>query len=163
MTRIGLFAGSFDPPSLGHLDIIKKASHLFDRLILGVSHKLEKQGKAFFSSQEKIHLLQLATHSLANVDIAEFEGLAVRFAQEKKATHLIRGLRALSNHDAEFQMALANRCLSNIETVFLLGDERYAHISSTLIREVAYAGGPLKEFVSPEIEELIRKKLDRLE
>lgn len=161
MTRIGLFAGSFDPPSLGHVDIIKKASYLFDHLIIGVTCKLEKQGKTLFSIDEKIVLLKKITVSLSNIEIAPFQGLAVTFAQEKNATHLVRSLRAFSSPVEELQMALANRRLGKIETVFLLGDERFAHISSTLIREIACAKGPLYDFVPIEIESLIRDKMDR--
>lgn len=154
--KTALFAGSFDPPSLGHLDIIQKASSLCDHLIVAIAHKPDK--KTLFSVEERETMLRQITSSFPNVEISHFHGLVVDFAKEKKANFLIRGLRAFSDFEYELQMALANRCLSGIETLFLMADEKYTHISSTLIREIAYFGGPLKDFVPKEIESFIQKK-----
>ena len=152
MKKIALFAGTFDPPSLGHFDIIKRATALCDHLVIGVSLKLEKKGRELFSSEEKIEMLKEMTHGLENVSIKGFKGLVVEFAKELKATYLIRGLRAYSDLAGEFQMALANRQLGDgLETVFILGGEEFSHISSTLIREIGAVGGPLDRFVTPSI------------
>lgn len=154
MSRIGLFPGTFDPPSRGHLDIIQRAKLVCDHLIVAIAVKPDK--KSLFSIEERIEMLKkIAPH----VEIVSFHGLIVDFAREKKATFLIRGLRAFSDFEYEFQMALANRRLSGIETLFLMADERHTQISSSLIREIAHFRGPLHDFVPPEIEPLIRKKI----
>jgi pantetheine-phosphate adenylyltransferase len=149
--KTGLFPGTFDPPSLGHLDLIQRASRLCDRLIVAVAQHPKKQ--PLFSTQERIHMLQLITK---NVEITQFHGLAVDFAQQQNTAFLIRGLRSLADFEYEFQMAEANRRLSGIETIFLMGQP---HISSSLIREIGSYGGSLKDFVPAEIESLIRQKL----
>ena len=158
---IALFAGSFDPPSYGHLDIIEKASHIFDRLIVGVAINLKKHSKSMFSAQEKVELLKKITQHLRNVEIETVSNLTTEFGKAKRASVLVRGIRAYSDVNEEFQMALANRRLGELETVFLLGDEKYSHISSTIIREIAYAGGSLEAFIPPEIEPIIRNKISR--
>ncbi len=157
--KIALFAGSFDPPSLGHLDIIQQASRLFDRVIVAVAYNHNKIGRNLFTSEERLQLLRLITRNLTNLEIASFSGLIVDFAHEKKATCLIRGIRTTSHLEHEFQMALANRKMGSLETLFLLGDDQHTHISSTLIREIAHANGPLKQFVPAEIELAIREKI----
>ena len=156
MARIGIFPGTFDPPSKGHLDIIQRASLICDKLLIAIAVKPDK--KALFSPDEKKEMLRLITPSLPNVQIEIFQGLVVDFARIHKAQFLIRGLRAFSDFEYEFQMALANRRLSGIETLFLMADERHTQISSSLIREIAYFKGPLRDFVPSEIEPLIRKK-----
>ncbi len=156
-----LFAGSFDPPSYGHLDIIEKAAKLFDHLIISVAVNFKKKSKALFTPEEKVELLKKMTKRFPNVEIVTFSHLTVDFAKAKKATVLVRGIRAYSDMNAEFQMALANRRLASIETVFLLGDEKYSHISSTIIREIAHAHGSLEAFLPPEIESLVRAKIQQ--
>ncbi len=153
MKRIAIFPGTFDPPSKGHLDIIQRSLPLCDHLIVAIAHKPEK--KHLFSLDERTHMMKMIA---PNVEIVSFHGLIVDLAQQRQATFLIRGLRAFSDFEYEFQMALANRRLSGIETLFLAADTKHMQISSTLIREIAYFGGPLHEFVPPEIEPLIRKK-----
>jgi len=157
---IALFAGSFDPPSYGHLDIIEKAARLFDHLLVGVAVNLQK--KSMFTTEEKVELLKKITHRLSNVEIVSFSNLTTDFAKAKNVRVLIRGIRAYSEINTEFQMALANRKLSSIETVFLLGDEKYSHISSTIIREIAHAKGSLKAFVPSEIESIVRDHLNKV-
>lgn len=160
MTRIGLFPGTFDPPTRGHLDIIQRASLVCDRLIVAIGHKPDKKSNSIFSVEEKMEMLRLITRSIPHIEITNFHGLIAEYAREKKASFLIRGLRAFSDFENEFQMALANRRLSGIETLFLMADERHTQISSSLIREIAHFKGPLRDFVPSEIEPLIRKKFE---
>lgn len=153
MSRIGLFPGTFDPPTQGHLDIIERAKLICDHLIIAIALKPDK--KSLFSVDERMEMLKKIA---PKVEITSFKGLIVDFAREKGVHFLVRGLRALSDFEYELQMALANRRLSGIETIFLMADERHIQVSSSLIREIAHFGGPLKEFVPQEIEELIRRK-----
>ena len=159
MARIGIFPGSFDPPSRGHLDIIERTALFCDKLIIAIAVKPDKKSQSLFSVEEKEEMLRLITKKVPHIEIANFHGLVVDFAREKKAHFLVRGLRAFSDFEYEFQMALANRRLSGIETLFLMADERLSQISSSLIREIAYFKGPLHDFVPVEIEPLIRKKM----
>jgi len=154
MNRIGIFAGTFDPPTLGHLDIIHKSMHLCDHLIVAIADKPVKN--PLFSVEERMEMLKKIA---PKVEIASFHGLIVDFAKERKASFLIRGLRGFVDYEYECQMTHANRKLSGIETLFLMADERHTQISSTLIREIAHFQGPLTDFVPLEIESLIRRKM----
>jgi pantetheine-phosphate adenylyltransferase len=153
MHRIAIFPGTFDPPTLGHLDIIQKAGPICDHLIIAIAVKPDK--KQLFSVEERIEMLKRIA---PKAEIISFHGLVVDLAKEKKALFLIRGLRTFSDFEYEFQMAQANRKLSGIETLFLMADDRHTQISSSLIREIAHFNGPLKGFVPEEIESLIRRK-----
>jgi pantetheine-phosphate adenylyltransferase len=153
MSRIGIFPGTFDPPSLGHLDIIQRAKPLCDHLIIAIAHKPDK--KPLFSLEERAAMLKkIAPHA----EVIPFHGLIAHFAQQKKASFLLRGLRFASDFEYELQMAQANHRLSGIETLFLMASEKHTQISSSLIREIAHFGGPLHDFVPPEIETMISKK-----
>ena len=156
-----LFAGSFDPPSLGHLDIIVRAAKLFPRLIVGVAQRQEKLNKGLLPFEARVSLLKELTKDLANVEVMAYEGLTIEFAAANQVKHLVRGLRLTTSFQEEFQMALANRVLSTLETVFILGDENLSHISSTLIREIASKNASLEEFVSPAVEALINRMSGR--
>lgn len=153
MSRIGIFSGTFDPPTLGHLDIIQKAEQICDHLIVAIAVKPDK--KALFSIEEKKQMLKKIA---PNVEIVSFHGLIADLAKEKKASFLIRGLRAFSDFEYELQMAQANRRIGKIETLFLIANDQHSQISSSLIREIAYFKGPIHDFVPKEIEPLIRKK-----
>ncbi|MBX7067105.1 MAG: pantetheine-phosphate adenylyltransferase [Parachlamydiales bacterium] len=153
MDRIAVFPGTFDPPTFGHLDVIRKAKKICDHLIVAVAVKPEKN--SLFSVEEKMLMMKKIA---PDVQVEAYRGLIVDFAKEKKAHFLIRGLRAGSDFDSEFQMAQANKRIGGIETVFLVADDRHSQISSTLIREIAYFHGPLHDFVPTEIESIIRKK-----
>ncbi len=159
--RKGLFPGSFDPPSQGHLDIIKRASHICDKLYVAIAKNPAKH-TSLFSVEEKKEMLQDLTKQMRNIEIVSFSGLIVEFAKKIEADFLIRGLRAFSDFEYEFRIALANRKLSGIETVFLMADERLTHLNSTLIREIAALGGSLKDFVPPGIEKKIKEKMKNL-
>ncbi len=152
MKRIGLFPGSFDPPSVGHLDIISRAAKLVDHLIVGVAVRDEKVGKCFLTNDQKVSFLRLMVQDISNVEVVSYEGLTVDFAAKNQVSYLIRGLRLTSPTHDEFAIALANRALSGLETIFILGDEQFSHVSSTIIRELFRSGGSLEGFVTPEIE-----------
>ena len=154
----GLLSGTFDPPSLGHLDIIQRAAKLCDHLIIGIGTNLRKGETAVFTLEEKIAMLRTITPSLPQIEMAPMPGLAVDFAKKHHAHVLIRGLRAFSDFEYEFKMALANRALTGIETVFLMADERLAHISSSLIRELGHYGQNLEAFVPKAITAAVSKK-----
>lgn len=157
---IALFPGTFDPPSQGHLDLIERGARLFEGLIVGIGIKPSKKEQALFTVEERVELLKRLTGHLPTVEVASFRGLSVDFAKEKGAHILLRGLRTPSDFEVEFQMALANRRLGDLETLFLRADEKHTHISSSLIREIALLGGPLKGFVPAELEPLIHKKIN---
>jgi pantetheine-phosphate adenylyltransferase len=154
-SRHGVYVGSFDPLTLGHQDIIQRGARLFDRLTVGIGINPEK--RPLFAPAERLQMAQMVLQPLANVEVKCFHGLAVEFLQECGARVMLRGVRTLSDIEAEFTMALANRALDpNIETVFLNASERYTHISSSLIKQVAELGqhsaaSKLREFVPPEI------------
>ncbi len=148
---VAVYTGVFDPVHLGHLDVIRRGSKIFDRLVVGVGINPEKA--PFFSSEERVDLLRRVTSSLANVEVLPFSGLAVRFVRELGARIMLRGLRTTSDMEYEFTMSLTNLALaSEIETVFLMAKETYSHINSTLLRQIAILGGELDKFVPPEIK-----------
>jgi pantetheine-phosphate adenylyltransferase len=148
---VAVYTGVFDPVHLGHLDVIRRGSKIFDRLIVGVGINPEKE--PFFSSEERVELVQRVSSSLTNVEVLPFSGLAVRFVREVGARIMLRGLRTTSDMEYEFTMSLTNLALaSEIETVFLMAKETYSHISSTLLRQIAILGGELEKFVPAEIK-----------
>lgn len=143
-TRNAVYVGSFDPPTLGHLDIIQRGSRLFDRLTVGIGINPDK--KPLFSPDERIALVGEMVADLPNVDIRCFEGLSVTFAREIDAAVLLRGVRTVSDIELEFTMALTNHSLApDLETVFLMASEKYSHISSTLIKQIARMGQDLAD------------------
>jgi pantetheine-phosphate adenylyltransferase len=144
-----LIAGTFDPPSLGHLDIIQRASRLCDHLIIGIAVNPAKQ--AAFTVEERMEMLLSAASSLSNIKIVAFTGLVVDFAREHQIACLIRGLRSFADLDRELQLAAMNKQLSGIETFLLPGNPLYAPISSSLIRELAFNQAPLDQLVPHEI------------
>jgi pantetheine-phosphate adenylyltransferase len=162
--RHAVYTGSFDPVSLGHLDIIARGARMFERLTVGVGINPEKQ--PLFAPQERLELLRQVARPFPNVVVACFEGLAVSFVRRCSAAVMLRGLRTLTDIEAEFSMTLANRALAHdIETVFLMASEKYSHISSSLIKQVALLGTdstnePLEAFVPPEVIGPLRQKFD---
>jgi pantetheine-phosphate adenylyltransferase len=145
MARV-LYPGSFDPVTNGHLDVLQRASRLFDEVIVAVAHHNAKQ--ALFTVEQRVHLLRQSTGHLQNVRITSFEGLLVNFAKEQGAQALIRGLRAVSDFEFEFQMALMNRSLQpDLETLFLMPSEEYTYLSSRMVKEVSRLGGDVARFV----------------
>lgn len=142
--RNAVYVGSFDPPTLGHLDIIRRGASLFDRLTVGIGINPDKQ--PLFSPEERVALVSEMVADLPNVEIRCFEGLTVTFARDVEAAVLLRGVRTVSDIELEFTMALTNHSLApDLETVFLMASEKYSHISSTLIKQIARMGNDLAD------------------
>jgi pantetheine-phosphate adenylyltransferase len=158
--RRAIYPGSFDPITNGHLDVIERARKLFDEVIVAVAHNDQKEG--LFSLQERLDLLQATIGKLDNVRIAKFEGLLVEFAVAEKAAAVIRGLRAVSDFEFEFQMALMNRKLEGaVETLFLMPKEEYTYLSSRIIKEIARLGGDVTGFVPASVGSALRGKFGK--
>ena len=160
LPRTAVYTGSFDPITLGHLNVIRRSSRLVDRLVVGVGINMEKQ--SLFTPDERIELIQRATTAIQNVEVRSFTGLAVKFVRECGASVMIRGVRPLTDIAAEFTMMMANRKLDpDIESVFLMSDEEFSHVSSSLIKEIAALASDekLAKFVPSEIIPDIRAKL----
>ncbi len=155
--KVAVYTGVFDPVHLGHLDIIRRGSQIFDKLIVGVGTNPEKL--PFFNIEERVELIKRVVASLDNVEVRPFRGLAVRFVRDMGARIMLRGLRTTSDMEYEFTMSLTNLALDHeIETVFLMAKETYSHISGTLLRQIATFGGELKTFVPPEIKEALEQR-----
>ena len=157
--KTAIYPGSFDPVTYGHLDLIERASKLFDRLVVAVLLNPEKSD-ALFSVPERIEMLTEVTQDLANVEIDTFEGLLVDYSRKKGARVILRGIRAVSDYEYELQMALMNRELEpGLETVFMLPGTTYSYLSARLVREVARLGGDISGFVPPTVEQRVRAKV----
>lgn len=154
-----IYPGTFDPITYGHLDVIKRAAAIFDRIIVAVSDNKAK--KPIFTVEERVSQISELITDFEKVEVDSFqEELLVNYAKSKKAKVLIRGLRAVSDFEYELQIALMNRRLNkNIDTVFLMPNEKYTYLSSSIVREVAQLGGDISNFVAPSIEKQLIKKL----
>ena len=158
--RSAIYPGSFDPVTNGHLDVVERARKLFDEVIVAVAHNDEKE--PLFSLQERLDLLQQTVGRIDNIRIAQFEGLLIEFALAQKASAVIRGLRAVSDFEFEFQMALMNRKLEgSVETMFLMPKEEYTYLSSRLVKEIARLGGDVSQFVPSIVAKALAKKFSR--
>jgi len=160
MSSRAVYTGSFDPLTLGHLNVIERSSRLVDTLIVGVGINIDK--KSLFTAEERVSLIATATEHLENVEIKQFTGLAVRFVRECNAQVIIRGIRSLTDMETEFTMTLANRKLDpGIETVFLMADDEFSHVSSSLIKQITPLAGDeeLARFVPKAIIGELRRKL----
>jgi len=147
---LAIYPGSFDPITLGHLDIIERGCRLFDRLVVAVLRNPNKM--PMFTVQERLEQIRLTTRHLPNLEVDSFDGLTVNYAQMRQAKALIRGLRAISDFEAELQMAHINKTLSSeIETVFLATSNEYSFLSSSVVKEIAKFGGPIDHLVPPHI------------
>ena len=155
--KIAIYPGSYDPITNGHLDIIERSSKLFDKIIVAVARNAEK-GSALFSESERIAMINQSTIHLKNVEVDSFNGLLVNYAADKNANAIIRGIRALSDFEFEFKMALMNRSLKEeISTVFMMPHEKYTHISSSLVKEVAWLGGDVSAYVPQHVERALQE------
>ena len=155
--RRAIYPGSFDPVTNGHLDVIERARKLFDEVIVAVAVNEEKQ--ALFSLEERLELLRNSLGRQDGLRVGQFNGLLVDFAASEKANAVIRGLRAVSDFEFEFQMALMNRKLEqSVETIFLMPKEEYTYLSSRLVKEIARLGGDVSQFVPAAVAKALKQK-----
>lgn len=156
--RIAVCPGSFDPITLGHLDIISRASSMFDKLIVVVMNNMNKKG--CFSPEERKELIIKTTCKLHNVEVDIYDGLLAEYAKSKNACAIIKGLRAMSDFEYEFQMALTNKKLNpNVETLFLTTSSENMYLSSSMVKQIASMGGDISSFVPAEIHDDIMKRI----
>ena len=155
--RRAIYPGSFDPITAGHLDVIHRAAKLFDELVVAVAFNDQK--KTMFTVDERMSLIRESIAGAGNIRVACFDGLLVEFAKSENAAAVVRGLRAISDFEFEFQMALMNRKLdSSIETIFLTPREEYTYLSSRIVKEIARLGGNVEAFVPPSVARALREK-----
>ena len=160
MKTIAVYPGTFDPITLGHVDIVSRASPLFDTVILAVAASTSKN--TVFSIDERVELSREVLKHISNVEVQKFGGLMVDFAREKKASVVLRGLRAVSDFEYEFQLAGMNRKLMpEVDTIFMPTSERYTYISSSLVREIAVYGGDVSDFVDPKVREALKSRFEK--
>ena len=155
--RTVIYPGTFDPITNGHLDVIVRALTLFDKVIVTVAENRDKV--ALFSVEERLDIIREVVKGLGNIEVDHFSGLVVDHARAKGSCAIIRGLRAISDFEAEFQMALMNRHMDqDVTTVFLMPHDRYTHLNSSIIREISSLGGDISDFVPPVVHEALNKK-----
>ncbi|WP_447971708.1 pantetheine-phosphate adenylyltransferase [Nitrospira sp. M1] len=153
--RIGVYPGTFDPITLGHANVIARSLRMVDHVIVAVAPNPQKG--PLFDIQERIELAKIATKHLSHVDVESFDGLLVNYVRNRGAQAIIRGMRAVSDFEHEFQMALLNRKLDEgVETVFLMASEEYSYLTSSMVKEVASLGGPLQDFLHPGVAERLQ-------
>jgi pantetheine-phosphate adenylyltransferase len=157
MSKIAVYPGSFDPITNGHLDIVRRASQMFDRVVVAVASGVDKN--PLFDIDERIDMVQKAVAGLRNVRVDRIDGLLVNYVRRKRATVIVRGLRAVSDFEFEFQLALMNRKLdSRIETIFLMTKDEYTFISSRLVKEISQLGGDVSDFVPRGVKRTLAHK-----
>jgi len=158
--RTAIYPGSFDPITLGHEDIVRRALDFVDTIIVAVAHVRTQQKRGLFTIQERVDLIAEVFADEPRVEVAEFDGLLVDFARSRNAPFIVRGLRAVSDFEYEFQMALMNRQLwEPLETIFLAPDASYSFLSASLVREIAALGGDVSQFVKPVVLHRLKEKL----
>ena len=158
--RTVLYPGSFDPVTNGHIDVARRAGKIFDRVVVAVAVNAEKS--PLFTTEERMELLRSACRDVRNIEISHFNGLLVNALEKFDASAVIRGLRAVSDFEYEFQMALMNRGLNEkCETLFMMPSPEYSYVSSRLIKEIAKCGGDVSSFVPPVVAEAMRRKFGR--
>jgi pantetheine-phosphate adenylyltransferase len=161
MTVAAMYPGTFDPITLGHEDLVRRAATLFDRVVVAIADNPGSKAP-LFTTDERVALAASALSELENVEVTGYAGLTVDFAREHKLRVIIRGLRAVSDFEYEFQLATMNRHLTDeVETAFLTPTEKYTFISSSLVREVAELGGDVSEFVSAKVGEALMQRCGR--
>ncbi len=161
MTVTAIYPGTFDPVTNGHTDLVARAARVFGHVVVGVAAAVGSSKKPFFTAPDRVRLAEKVFERLPNVSVIGFDGLLVDFAESQNARVILRGLRAVSDFEYEFQLASMNRRLNgNLETVFLTPDEGYTFVSSTLVREIAVLGGDVTSFVHPAVLEAFRNRLN---
>lgn len=159
--KIGVYAGTFDPITYGHIDILRRSLRIFDRVAVAVARNPKKE--PLFSIEERVEMIRESVRDLRTVEVEAFDGLLVELLKMKKASAIIRGLRATSDFEHEFLMALMNRKLDpKAETVFLMPSEEYTYLSSSTIKEVARFRGEVKDLVPPIVVQRLREKFSRI-
>lgn len=154
--RVGVYPGTFDPITRGHTDIVMRSLRVFDHLIVAIAPNTRKE--PILPLADRIELAKIVTKDIPNVEVESFDGLLVNYVRRRGAQGLIRGIRAVSDFEHEFQMALLNRKLDEqLETVFLMPSEEYSYLTSSIVKELAMLGGPLEEFVHPEVADRLRQ------
>jgi pantetheine-phosphate adenylyltransferase len=157
--RVGLYAGTFDPVTNGHMDILLRSLLIFDKVIVAVADITPKD--TLFNLEERVEMLRVATSDIGNVEVQPFSGLLVSFARDVGAIAMIRGLRVVSDFEYEFQMALMNRRLDKeLEAVFLMPSEEYTYLNSSVIKEIASTGGDVSQFVPPIVATRLKEKFE---
>lgn len=160
MTVSAMYPGTFDPITLGHEDLVRRACRLFDKVVVAIAANPGKQ--PMFTVEERVALAKTALAEFDTVEVTGYEGLTVEFAQQNDLQVIIRGLRAISDFEYEFQLANMNRHLTeDVETAFLTPTETYTYISSSLVREIASLGGDISEFVSPEVSKALLERVSK--
>jgi pantetheine-phosphate adenylyltransferase len=160
MTVAAMYPGTFDPITLGHEDLVRRACRLFDKVIVAVAANPGKE--PMFSLEERVELATSVLSEIGNVEVSGYEGLTVNFAQDNDLQVIVRGLRAISDFEYEFQLANMNRHLTDdVETAFLTPTETYTYISSSLVREICSMGGDISEFVSPKVKAALMERCSR--
>ncbi len=160
MKKRAVYPGTFDPITLGHIDIIKRASKLVDELIVGVLNNNSKT--PLFTPEERVEMIKESVADMPNVKVMAFDGLLVDFAKQQKALFVVRGLRAVTDFEYEFQMAQANRIIDkDVDTVFLTTSNAYSYISSSTVRELASFGGDISKFVTKGVEKKVKEKIKK--
>ncbi len=157
MSVAAMYPGTFDPITLGHVDLVRRACRLFDRVVVAIAANPSKE--PLFTLDERVELVRASLQDLANVEVSGYDGLTVEFAREHDLRVIVRGLRAVSDFEYEFQLATMNRHLAvEVETAFLTPNENYNFVSSSLVREICSMGGDISEFVSPVVNEALIKR-----
>lgn len=155
--KIAIYPGSFDPVTNGHVDIIKRAAKLFTKVVVAVIGNPEKKSR--FTLEQRVAMIKESLPHMSHVVVESFDGLLVEYAKKKKAHTIIRGLRAVSDFDYEFQMALTNRKMApDIETLFFMTDYKYSYLSSSFVKQIAHFGGDVSELVPAAVAKRLREK-----
>jgi pantetheine-phosphate adenylyltransferase len=156
--KIAIYPGTFDPITYGHVDVIERAREIFDKVIVMVARNTSKT--PLFNTEERVSMIKDVVKKYKNVEVENFQGLLVNYARKKKAKAIVRGLRAVSDFEYEFQMALTNRKLAGeITTVFLMPHEKYTYLNSSIVREIALMGGDVSEFVPASVKNALVRKI----
>lgn len=160
MKRIAVYAGTFDPITLGHIDIIKRAAKLFDKIIVAVSESTHK--KPIFTQKERVDMVKQSIKNIKNVIVDSYTGLLINYLKSKEINVVIRGIRVISDFEHEFQFALLNKKMcKNIDFLYLMPDEKFLYISSSSVKEIASYGGNVKDFVNNYVEKKLKSKFKK--